>query len=87
MGRYNEAIEHHLAALQISRRIGDARCIASDLGNLGLTHLGLGNHEEAIKRFLEAREIFSSLRLGHLVKTTDDNISAARSMTVEADSC
>ncbi len=59
-GKYEQALEHHAAALDIRRRLyGDKHYkVGAALNNEGLVYHSLGKYEEALKRFKEANEIF-----------------------------
>ncbi len=50
------------------------------LGNLGQSYSMLGEYDHAVNHFTQARAIFKSLRLGHLVRRINISIFMARSV-------
>jgi CHAT domain-containing protein/tetratricopeptide (TPR) repeat protein len=57
LGDHPKAIEHHTAALAISREIGDRQGEGSYLGNLGGAHQSLGDSPKAIEHHTAALAI------------------------------
>lgn len=61
-GRYEEARSMYLECLRIFEEIGDRRCVASSLKNLGLVAWHLGRYEDAAGSLIAAFERRRALR-------------------------
>ena len=48
-GRYDESLKHYRNALSIYREIGDRRCEADALNNIGAAFHHAGHHGEALE--------------------------------------
>lgn len=60
------ALDYSLKALKIFERINDRYNIGITLCNLGNIHVGLLNEQEALKCFLQAKEIGEELNANHI---------------------
>ena len=58
--RIEEARKHYYEALIIAKKMNNARLEAIIIGNFGNLHLDQGEYFESIKRYNEARKIFST---------------------------
>jgi len=67
--RIEEARTHYYEALIIAKKMNNARLEAIIIGNFGNLHLDQGEYFESIKRYNEAKKIFS---------TEDDKLGEAR---------
>ena len=56
-GKYDEAMEHHQAALAIHRELGHRQGEANQLGNIGIILLNHGKYDEAMEHYQAALAI------------------------------
>lgn len=51
LGLYEQALEHYLSASRIAQELIDETLIANAVGNIGLVHAALGEHNKSIEAF------------------------------------
>lgn len=60
-GNYKQALEYETKALEIRRKIGDKKKIASTLNNTGIIHDERGDFKEALEYYHEAHQLFTEI--------------------------
>jgi tetratricopeptide (TPR) repeat protein len=73
-----QAIDFYKQAQRISRDAGDRHREASILNNIGVAYSEQGYSEKAVVYLQQARNLFSTIGVTHMVEQVDYNIAIAR---------
>jgi len=73
-GRWDEALQHYQASLDIARALGDRQGEAQTLGNIGNVYASQGRWDEALAHYQASLDIFRALGDRHGESTTLMNI-------------